>query len=451
MAAPNDIAESAMMTSAPEADAASKAGTKPDRLFNHNYLLLWQGQAVSHLGNQAFMIALTFWIKHNTGSATLMGLMGMTSGLAAILTGPLGGALADRWSRRRIILACDFFSGFSLLMLAGLVLLLPSATTLITMAIFAVAVSLSCVSSFFSPAISAAIPDLVPKQRLAQANSIGQITVQMAIFIGQGIGGTLYRVLGAPILFLLDGLSFLYAAISTTFVSIPQKRAAAENRKAGWGNFLQDVRAGWNYVRLRHGLRELVMVYTLLNFFTIPIISLLPFYVEDVMQLKPDWYSWLIAAYGAGSMIGFLIAGLLRAAGDRRMHLIVLGMAGEAVCYCLLGLTRQGEMALLLAVLTGIVSGMVHINLTTLLQQITPDQLRGRVFGLVGTIVGCLAPLAMAFAGIVADQTNKDIAAIYVMCGLSLLVIALVAGMDKKFRAFLSWKPVATDEQEADD
>ena len=105
--------------------------TKPTKLFNRHFVLLWQGQFVSSMGSQAFSIAMMFWIKHATESATLMGLIMMVSQIPAVLLGPLGGSFADRHSRRSIIIWCDLLRGLLVLSLAAVMFLDPGATDLI--------------------------------------------------------------------------------------------------------------------------------------------------------------------------------------------------------------------------------------------------------------------------------------------------------------------------------
>lgn len=414
---------------------------RPSKLLNRNYLLLWQGQTISRLGNQAFSIALALWIKQTTGSATLMGLILMFSSLPAVLLGPLGGAVADRYKRRSIIILSDLVSGVAVLVLAGVMLTAPQATNLILVVLFIVSVLLAVITTFFQPAIVAAIPDLVPEKRLSSANALGQTSFQLTVFIGQGIGGTLYRILGAPILFLIDGFTYLFSAVSEFFITIPQ---TVPEKIPDWREnvrtYKRDIASGFRYVLQKPGLRELVFVSALLNFFMAPILLLLPFYVEDFLQVKPDWYGFLLASYGLGSMVGFLLAGALPLNGKKRSWLIILAITLEPLGYIALGLWPDPWFALSMTLLGGLLSGFVMVYITTILQLTTPGDIRGRVFGLLGTIAGALTPLAMGLAGVIADLTGQNIPLIYIFCGVIAALLALFVSLRPEFRDYLAYE-----------
>lgn len=414
---------------------------RPAKLMNRNFFLLWQGQSVSRLGIQAFEIAMLFWIKHATDSATLMGLMLMLSNLPGIVLGPIGGTFADRYSRRTIILVSETLNGIAVLSLAALLFIAPDATDAILIWLFIVSFISAVVSSFFNPAMSAAIPDLVPEARVATANSLSQFAAQVAVFFGQGIGGTLFRLVGAPALFLINGLTYLFSAACVLFIHIPQEIPAETGTwQTQFEIFKADLMHGFRYVWNTLGLRELVLVSAFLNFFTVPIIVLLPFYVEDFLKVSVDWYGFLLAAYGVGSAIGYVLAGVVRLEGNARSRVMVSMIILESFGYGLLGFTNNPYTALALALLGGGVGGFVGILITTLLQITTPGDVRGRVFGLLATIAGGITPIAMGMTGVIADALNHDIGFIYVSCGAILFILSLLVSLSRGFRNFLAFE-----------
>jgi len=99
--------------------------TRPTKLFNKNFVLLWQGQLVSLFGAHAYLIAMMFWIKHQTGSATLVGLVMMVSQIPGVVLGPISGVFVDRYSRWKIIVGSDLIRGLVTISLATLVFLRP--------------------------------------------------------------------------------------------------------------------------------------------------------------------------------------------------------------------------------------------------------------------------------------------------------------------------------------
>lgn len=421
---------------------------QPEKFFNRNYLLLWQGQTVSRLGNQAFLVAMQFWIKHATGSAAMVGLLSMFASLPGVVLGPVAGALADRFSRRNIVVLCDFLRGTAVLVMSSLMFLFPENNQVALAALFVVAVFNSILTTFFDPAISASIPDLVPRGRVTSANSLGQLSSQVTLFLGQGLGGTLYRVLGAPVMFFFDGVSFLYAAASEAFISIPQ---VIQQSNRGWREqlheFRQDIVAGLRYVVQRRGLREMLFVSVFLNFFTVPVLILLPFFVEDVLQVKVDWYGFLLAGSGIGTMLGYVLAGALRLSGRTRAGLLMFFIFLDSLGYGMLGLVRSAPLALALSVVGGISSGFVGVNIVTLLQITTPREIRGRVFGVMGTIAGSLSPIAMGLAGVVADLLDQNIPLIYLSCGAIMTALTVLVISNRDFRKFLVFERGGDDEE----
>lgn len=415
--------------------------TRPTKLLNRHFLLLWQGQFVSQMGNQAFAIAMMFWIKHETGSASLMGLIMMLSNLPAIILGPIAGTFADRYSRKCIIVLCDLLNGLAVLSLAGLLLLAPEAVDAALVWLFAVSISSSIVSSFFRPAISASIPDLVPTEKVAAANSMNQVSVQLSSFLGQGSGGVLYRLLGAPVLFLVDGLSYLFSAVSEAFITIPQK---LPEKAAGWRDsvrsFKSDTIDGFRYVWKGVGLRDLFLMAACVNFFFSPFVVLLPFYVEDFLLATPDWYGYILAAWGLGSLIGYSIAGATRLPGKTRSYWMVAALIALGGGMGGLGFLTSATAAVATMLVVGIMIGFFNINVMTILQITTPSEIRGRVFGLLGTLSMGLMPIGLGLAGVVADWTDHNVPFIFGFCGAVIVLSTALFSMQREFRKFLAYE-----------
>ncbi len=408
--------------------------------MNKNFFLLWQGQAVSMIGSNVFSIAMVFWVKHTTGSAGLIGLMLMASSIPAVLFGTIGGAFADRYSRRNIILFSDFLNGTAVVILAVLIYMFPDMTGMLIAALLLTSILLGITNAFFQPAFSASIPELVPTEKVATANSLGQISLQLSVFIGQGLGGLLFRILGAPLLILFNGLSYLFSGVIESFITIPQE---IPQKGKNWADlvskFKKEIIEGFRYIWAVAGLKKLVLLSSFLSFFMMPIIVLLPFYVENFLKVTADWYGFLLAIYGIGSLVGSVIAGIVKLDGKKRGYSMITLMIFESVIYGSLGLASSPYQAMVLAISAGMMSGFVLINVTTLLQLTTPTRIRGRVFGFLATLSGGLSPLGMGLGGVIFDMTGQNIPVIYFGCGAIMTLLSLIVATSTDFRKYLAY------------
>ncbi len=411
------------------------------KLWNKDFFLLWQGQLVSQMGTQAFNIAMMFWIKHITGSASLMGLVMMAAMIPSVILGPIGGTVADRISRKKLIVVGDLINGLAVLGLAFLMFNYSANTELLLTSIFIVAVLGGIIAAFFRPSVTAAIPDIVPDEKVAAGNSMNQMSVQLSTFLGQGIGGVLFRILGAPVMFLVDGITYLFSAFSESFIDIPQKLPKkSKNFKEEWDSFKIDLIDGFQYVWKNSGMKSLFLAAAVLNFFMMPMIVLLPFYVENFLGVTADWYGYLMAIFGVGSMIGYLIAGAVKVSGDRRKNFMISSLILTGLILVVTVLVNAALLSLLLFLLFGILNGYINVNILTILQLSTPSRKRGRVFGLLQTISASVSPIAMGLAGIVFDLVNQNISLIFIFCGVIVTLISIIVSFNKNFRDYLAYE-----------
>ena len=410
---------------------------RASKLMNRNFFLLWQGQLVSQIGNQISIIAMLFWLKQTTGSATLMGLIMMVSALPSVLLGPIGGTFADRYPRRNIIICSDILAGLVVLSQAGLLFIAPGAVDFILIWLFVVSSIVAIVDAFFKPAISAAIPDLVPEDKVASGNSLNQASVQIATLIGQGLGGILFQLLGAPMLFLINGLTYLFTAASESFITIPQTIPERSNTwKEAFHEFQTYTVEGFHYIWIRAGIRAIFLAAAPLNVFAVAIFVLLPFYVEDFLKVGVNWYGFLWASFGFGTLTGYIFASIVKLSGKARIALLASLLISTSIGFSLLVLVNSPLIALIIMAMLGIMIGIINVTAITILQITTPSEMRGRVFGLLVTLSNGLNPIAMGVSGIVADFTNHNIPLIYTTCGGILFLVSVWLSMNQKVRDF---------------
>jgi DHA3 family macrolide efflux protein-like MFS transporter len=416
--------------------------TRPTKLLNKNFVLLWQGQLVSLFGVQAYSIAMMFWIKHQTGSATLMGLVMMVSQIPGVVLGPISGVFVDRYSRWKIIVGSDLIRGIITIALAALVFLIPDEKNIIIMGLFTIGLISSTIGAFFNPAITAAIPELVPTEKLATANSMHAFSYQASNTVGMGIGGVLFRIMGAWTLFFIDGITYVFSAISEMFIKIPQHFPEKKtDSKSSINRLIDDIKEGFLFIWKNKGMRDLFFTATLLNFFLVPGMVLTPFFVEDYLMATSDWFGYITGGFGLGTIIGFVFAGGIKVSGLVRSKINVTAIILLTLFLTLFGFIRAKQLAVANMFMAGIMGGFFNVNLLTILQQTTPDWIRGRVFAVLTTITGALTPVAMGMTGVITDLLNQNVPLVLIGGGALSFFSCIILAFSRAFREYMAYEP----------
>ncbi len=413
---------------------------KVDKLFNRHFFLLFQGQLISQVGSSIWLIALVFWLKHATESATIVGLMAMTASLPGVILGPLGGTIADYYSRKKIIVISDLINGCLMLVVAIVMYFMSEKVNLIIGLLFFTTLVSSIIGAAFRPAVTASIPDLIPRGKIEAANSLLSASRQLSLLLGQVLGGLLFRVLGAPVLILINAASYLLSSLSEMFISIPQRTAS---KTKGWAKTIallkSDTITGFKYVRNKRGLLDLFLVAAVLNFILGPVIVLMPFFVEDTLHASPEWFGFLMAGYAVGAMIGYVVIAAINISSPRRSGVLITLLFFHSIGLAFYSFSTSVVAALSLFIFMGACLGVVNIIINSTLQLTTPSKIRGRVSGLMSTLSGGLMPIAMALAGVVADLLDQDIRLIYLLCAIFSSLVSLLLVFSKEFHAMLSY------------
>ena len=402
-------------------------------LFTRNFVLLWQGQLVSQLGNQAFLIATTFYVLQAGGSPGAVALVLMASTIPLAVLGPIGGAAADRHSRRAILILTDLLRALTIAGLAALIFWRPDATPRHVALIVGAAALNGMMGALFAPAYQALLPDLVPRDRLAAANSVSQMSRQASTLIGQAAGGILYVAWGPAGLLLFDALSFGYAGAATWLLPPEPGGRPTTSLRREVARYVADTREGLSYVWGRAGMTAVLGIFAGVNCLFMPVFVLLPFYTQDVLGEGPVWYGFLLGGSGAGALAGSVAAGLALTPRRGTATLVRGCLVGVACAVLLLALSRSGWLALAAFTAIGVLSSLINVAVITAFQSSVAPQMRGRVMALVIASSTAAVPLGMGLGGLLGDLWRESLPLIVAGCGLA---IALLAALSLTVRGF---------------
>ncbi len=381
------------------------------RVWTRDYLLLWQGQLVSALGDVAYEVALGFWILAVTGSTGLMGTLMAASMLPRVALSPFAGVLVDRSDRKWLIVAMDALRGTAV----ALVGLAAIAGVVKVWMVFAAGILIGAAAAFFNPSVLSVIPDIVSRERLVQANSFFSMIRAGSGIFGNALGGILYAVIGAPLLFLVNGLSYLFSAASELFIRVPPLRHERQTL-----HFWTDMREGLSYVWGSRGLRFFLMAAGALNFFAmIGIVLVLPLF-RRTPQLGPARYGLLMAAFTVGTLAGMGLTAAVKIPAERRLGLFALSTVLFVLSVALFPVWLYFPLMLALVAIGGFFNAVVNVLIQSVVQLAVPRELRGKVMGLLEAVSGGLTPLGMAVGGLLGEvlPLRPVISGAFVMMGV---------------------------------
>jgi MFS family permease len=364
---------------------------------SRNFRLLWTGQAVSMLGDTAFLVALGWRTFTLTGSARSLAYVLTLQGVGLLLTVLLGGALADRYDRRRMMLASDL-ARFGLVA----VLTLIDGTGHLSIGILiGLAFAEGLATGFFTPALGGLVPLVVEKPGLGSANALIGMARQGSLLIGPSLAGLLYGFAGSTVVFGFNAASFL---VAFAFVWATRPRVAQRGAPEGT---LREIGAGIRYVG---GVPWLWVTILLFAFVLMcqwaPIQVLTPKLVHAHFHLGVKAYGFVFSMLGAGMILGavaFAQSDLRR----RRGLISYLIWMLNSVLVIVFALSPWYSLAVVAAFLRGICIGFGVAVWETMLMELVPQHMLSRVisldwfgsFGLtpvglvvVGAISGLAAP-----------------------------------------------------------
>ncbi len=409
------------------------------RLFiNRDYGLLLLGRLVSQIGDGIYYFALTWLVLDLTGSGSVLGSLLMVSSLPGILLTPFAGVIIDAVSRKLIIVGADIVRGLLILALA----LVYYSGQMTLPILYGATVLLSLCGVFFGPAISATVPNLVKKEELVQANARDSFSMSATGILGPIVGAALLGTAGYIGVFIITGISFILSGISEMFIRFPkhQRRTpAAVESCSPARQFILNFKEGFAYIWGNVGMRTIIMFALVLNFMGNPLFSVVfPYFAKKVLKMEAGHYGLTQSSFPAGVMLGTFLVGILtqRIGKHRLLSWATMGQGVLALIMSIIGFPVVHQNLFPLGILVsiavpmlflGILNVQVNVPLNVMLQETVPDHYRGRVFGLVGSLVQMLVPISMALAGVLVDVIPA--AYFLILSGVTTIILGAAMGM----------------------
>jgi Na+/melibiose symporter-like transporter len=362
-------------------------------LRHRDFRLLWTGQAISLAGDGIYLVAiawLVYDISNKPGALAIVGFAWTLPQVAGLL---LAGVLSDRFERRRLLVIADLVRFAAI----GTIAALTFADVVELWHLVVLVVIYGFGQALFTPAFTAILPEIVPREELVQANAVRELLEPLGLrFAGPALGGALIAVFGVGTAFLVDALTFAASALAVIGIS-PRPPPRSER-----GSMWRDLGEGFAYVRAHAWLWGTLVGAALFLLFTFgPFEVLLPYIIRNELGGGAGTFGTVLAAGGAGSFFGALLIGRI---GLPKRHITFMWGAwciGDLL-YVGVAVAQSAWLMCVFAFLNFALGTAALVVWNTLMNTLVPPELLGRVSSLDWFVSIGLTPLSFAITGPVA-------------------------------------------------
>ena len=395
-----------------------------------NFRLMVLGQIISILGSALLRFALSLYVLDTTGSESLFATMFAISNIPLLLA-PLGGAIADRFNRRNLMVIFDFTSS-----VIGLSFIFLIDTGKIS--VFLTGATMVLLSIVSAPAVTASIPLLVESRKLEGANGIVQAVQALSAVAAPVLGGILYGTMGLGIVVAVSSLSFFLSAVMEIFIRIPYEKRQWSGRIAA--TIAGDMKEGFSYVVKQGFIRRIGLIACLINLLLTPYFVVgAPIVLRVTMHSSDTLYGIGMGLINFATILGALSIGFFaKKMRLKTLHrwllgcaLLMLLMAVSLLPFMLgTGYATSFVLFMMGAVPIAAIMTIISIYIITKVQKITPNENLGKVMAILTAAAQCAAPLGQVLYGVIFEKWSARVfIPTFFVCIATLLLGVLTWGL----------------------
>jgi len=385
-------------------------------LAHRNYRIFFSGQVVSMIGTWMQITALGWLIYELTNSPLLLGAITASGQVPTWLFSLPAGAVADRVSKRRLLL----FTQTVAMVLAFALAALSATPWIRAWHIAALSALGGTAFAFGMPAQQAFIAEMVPRSDLMNAIALNSGTFNLARLLGPAIAGALMAAFGVPLCFLINALTFIAVIVALTLIRVAEPEPT-HGRPPVW----REVLSGLRYVAGEARLLRALFTLGAVSIFTWAYVVLMPVFAKDVLKGDEVVLGWLMSASGGGALVGSLTVAYL---GDYRRKFLLqnVGLAVFTVAVLVFAWSRSLPISLGAMAVGGWGAVVFLATLNTVLQMTTSHAMRGRVMALWSLIFMGTTPISSVLAGALAQRFGAPVTAM-IGAGVGAVLAGLIA------------------------
>jgi predicted MFS family arabinose efflux permease len=396
-----------------DGDRTFASGTARAALSYPAFRTVYFGSLASNIGTWMQQAILGAYALVLTGSSTFVSIM-VFAQLGPLLFSLVGGALADMFDRRRVLMAVAVQQMFFSFVLAWLARGTDPSLVGLVVVVFIIGIG----QAIHAPTYSALLPILVDRRDMSGAVSLNSANMNLSRVIGPAIGGVLYARFGADWVFFFNAWSYVFIIFALARVTLPPVAPVTQG-PTGWRRIVE----GFAVARSDRVIGRCLLTMMLFSFFCLPFVPHIQRLAADNFGIPPDSgrFGLLYASFGLGAVIGALSIGTFLA-GHSLETIVRLGLGGFAISVTAFGLTGSPAPAYPLALIVGFCYFATVTSLSTVLQHRLDDRVRGRVMAIWVMTFGGTVPIGALVAGPIIDATSITAVVLAGAVGAALLV-----------------------------
>ncbi len=368
-------------------------------LKHRNFQLFFGGQLISVTGTWMQTVALSWLVYRLTGSTLLLGTVGFASQIPILLVAPLGGTMADRHDRQRIVIGTQVASMVLAFVLAALTL----TGKVQVWHILVLATLLGVANAFDIPARQAFLGDMVGKEDLMNAIALNSTLFNGARILGPAVAGVLVATIGEGWCFFANAVSYV-----AVIVGLMMMRVRRPVQKPPSGSPLTHILEGFRFVAHTRPIRAILLLLGLVSLVAMPYTVLMPVFADRILHGGARGLGILMSATGVGALLAALaLASRTRVRGLGRW--VAYACGGFGVALILFASSRSFWLSAALLVPAGFCMMLQMASSNTLVQTMAPDHLRGRVMSVYSMMFMGLAPFGALMGGALADRLGAPL------------------------------------------
>ncbi len=368
-------------------------------LQHRNYRLFFAGQCISLIGTWMQIVAQSWLVYRLTGSSFLLGSVGFASQIPVFLLALVGGTVADRYNRHRVLIATQA----SAMLLALILSMLTLMDVVRVWHIFILSALLGVVNAFDMPTRQAFIVEMVGKEDLMNAIALNSSLFNSARVLGPAMAGLIVAGIGEGWCFFVNAVSYL-----ATIIGLLLMRITAQAKPARIGSPLNNILEGFRFVKRTRPIRALLLMLAMVSILGMPYSVLMPIFADQILHGGARGLGILMGASGLGALIGALFLAT-RSDVQSLSRWVGYACAGFGCSLMLFSASRFFWLSVLLLLPAGFSLMVQMASSNTLIQTMVPDHLRGRTMAVHAMMFMGMAPFGSFFAGVIAEKLGVSL------------------------------------------